>query len=163
MKIEELKFKHLSGLNELLNSIAAEDVWTVNKRKTLKERIKWFENYKAERRKGNHVVFVCVEQNKIIGSTSAIRQEGKRNHVWEIGYQVKKEYRRRGIGSLLVKTLIEFLRKRDAKQLIAWVVETNKASINLLKKFNFEKVGKIRNGVRSNNRYYDYLLFQKEI
>lgn len=87
----------------------------------------------------------------------------KRSHVWEIGYQVKKEYRSRGVGSLLVKRLIEFLRKRGAKQLIAWVVETNEASINLLRKFNFEKVGKIRKGVRLSNRYCDYLLFQKEL
>ena len=163
MKIEELRFEHLSGLNKLLNSIAAEGVWTVNKRKTFKERVRWFESYKRERRRGNRIVLVCVEQNEIIGSASAVRQEGKRNHVCEIGYQVKKEYRSRGVGSLLVKRLIEFLRKRGAKEVIAWVTETNEASINLLKKFNFEKVGKIWKGVRLSNRYCDYLLFQKEL
>jgi len=77
MKIEELRFEHLSGLNKLLNSIAVEGVWTVNKRRTFKERVRWFESYKRERRRGNRIVLVCVEQNEIIGSASAVRQEGK--------------------------------------------------------------------------------------
>lgn len=163
MEIKELKSENIVGLNNLLNSIAEENIWTVNENKTLQERIKWFKKYEEEKKKGNSIVFVCIEEDKVIGSSSAIRQRGKRNHVWEVGYQVKKEYRNKGIGSSLINKLIDFLKENKAEQLIAWVTETNKASINLLKKFGFEKVGEIRKGVKSGKKYYNYLLFQLDI
>ena len=164
MKIIELNSKYIKGLNDLLNSIMDENIFTANEKKTPEERKKWFNNYEKERKKGNTVVFVSIEKDEIIGSASVIRQRGKRNHVWEIGYQVKKEYRNKGVGSLLVNRVIEFLKENGGEQLIAWVSETNTASINLLKKFGFQKVGEIKKGVKlTKDKYCNYLLFQKEI
>jgi len=162
MEIKKLNSEYIKGLNNLLNSISKENIWTVNEKKTLKERMKWFENY--EKNQGNSIIFVCIKENRIIGSSSATRQKGKRAHVWEIGYQVKKEYRNKGIGSNLIDKLIKFLHENKAEQVIAWVAESNNSSINLLKKFGFKKVGLIKKGVKLNDtKYEDYLLFQKNI
>lgn len=62
---------------------------------------KYFEKYSKK------IVLVYLEDKKIFGSSSATRKQGKRSHVWEIDYQVKKEYREKGIGSaLLLKSLV---------------------------------------------------------
>ena len=51
MEIKELKSENIVGLNNLLNSIAEENIWTVNENKTLQERIKWFKKYEEEKRR----------------------------------------------------------------------------------------------------------------
>ncbi len=163
MKIEEITHTYLAGLNKLLNDLMDEGVFTVNEKKTLSERKQWFNDYTKERLINNQIVFIAIDNNVVIGSASAVRQKGKRGHIFEIGYQIMKEYRHKGIASALVKKIIEFLESINAEQIIAWVVETNLNSINLLNKFNFQKTGEIKKGVKNDNTYCNYLLFQKEI
>ncbi len=164
MIIEEINESHLKGFNNLLNSIMDEDVFTVNIKKTIEERIKWFNNsYLKSRLKNNHITFVAVKDNLIIGSASAIRQQGKRQHVFEIGYQVLKNYRQQGVATILVNKLINFIKNSKAEQVIAWVTENNIKSVYFLKKFGFKEVGRINKGVKLKKGYCDYLLFQKEL
>ncbi len=164
MLVREAKLSDVPGLNKLLNFIAGEEIHlSVNKTKTLKERKIWFKKYLEKRKENRKIMFVCLENNQIIGSGSATRKQGKRNHVWEIGYQVKKEHREKGIGSTLLSELLKNLKIKSAEQIVTWVLETNNNSTNLLKKFGFEETGRIKRGVKINRDYCDYLLFQRSL
>ena len=54
---------------------------------------------------------------------------------------VKKDCRNQGIGSYLLKELIEISKKLEVKELTLEVNEYNLAAINLYKKFEFKHVG----------------------
>ena len=160
MEIRELEKKDIPELNKLLNSIVEEGIYFArNKKRTLKEEKNLFENYL--RKKNRKLMFVCLKNNKIVGFSSATRKQGKRDHVWEISYCIKKEYRKMGLGSALLSKLLDHLGDRNAEQIIAWVIEINKPSINLLNKYGFEETGRIKNGIKIGENYCDYILFQK--
>jgi len=164
MEIVELTEKYLKGFNDLASEVCLEEVITVNERKSLNERKKWFEGYQTQRKLGMKISLVGLEDGKVIGDASATRQQGKRDHVWEIGYQVRNNFRKSGNGSELVKTLIDNLNSKGAKQLIAWVNEANTPSIGILKKFGFKETGRIKLGVKlKEGKYCDYILFQKTL
>jgi len=164
MLIREPILSDVPELNKLLNSVAREKIHlSVNKTKTLKEREKWFKKYLEKRKKNKKIMLVGLKNNKIVGFFSAKRKNGKKSHVWEISYQVKKEYRKIGIGSTLLSKLLDYLKNIGAEQIIAFVIETNKASATLLKKFGFEEVGRIKKGIKIGENYCDYILFQKTL
>ncbi|MCK4429379.1 MAG: GNAT family N-acetyltransferase [Candidatus Aenigmarchaeota archaeon] len=164
MEIREAELSDVLGITELINSVSKEEIHqTINWIKTADERRELFKVYLKKAEKGRKIMFVCIEDDKLIGSASASRKSGKRNHVWEIGYQIKKEWRGKGVGSGLLSKLLKSLKNMKAEQAIAWVVETNKNSIKLLRKFGFKETGKIKNGVKTGSNYCDYLIFQLEL
>lgn len=59
----------------------------------------------------------------------------------EISYYVDQNYRGNGIGSLLIKSAIETSRKNGIKNLFAILLDINKSSVSILKKFGFERWG----------------------
>ena len=74
---------------------------------------------------------------------------------------VRPEYRRKGIGNLLVKELSEILRKNDVKTLSLEVRKSNYAAISLYDSLDFVQVG-----IRPN--YYrhpkeDAIIMRKEL
>ena len=164
MEIREIKKSDLTDLNKLHNSIAKEKIhWSVNAVRTLEKEKKRFEGYLEKKKKNKKIIFVCIKCRKFVGYTTANRKKGKRNHVWEIGCQVGKEYRKKGVGSALFSKILDYLKKNGAEQVIAWVMEKNKASIGLLNKFGFTEIGRIKKGVKLDETYCDYILFQKSL
>ena len=164
MEVRKAKPSDVPGLTELINSISGEEVhMSVNQTKTLNERKELFKTYLKKMEKGRKIMLVCMENEELIGSASAVRKPGKRNHLWEIEYQVKKEWRRKRVGSELLSGLLKYLENIKAEQAIAWVVGTNKNSIKLLEKFGFKETGKIKDGIKTGEGYCDYLLFQKNL
>jgi len=160
--LREPKVSDVKGINELLNSIVKENKhWSITKIMTIKQRKMWFNEYLKNRKDDKSIMFVIVKDDEVVASGSANREPDRRNHIWEIGYQVRKDYRNIGLCSLLIERLLKYLKNQKAESLIAWVLSSNKTSINLLKKFKFNVVGKIKRGVKFSNKYYDYLLFQK--
>ena len=64
---------------------------------------------------------------------------------------VKKSKRKSGIGSLLLKNIIELCKKLNVSTLFLEVNEKNIPAISLYKKFGFEEVGFRKNYYKENN------------
>ena len=64
---------------------------------------------------------------------------------------VKKSKRKSGIGSLLLKNIIELCKKLNISTLFLEVNEKNLPAISLYKKFGFEEVGFRKNYYKENN------------
>ena len=64
---------------------------------------------------------------------------------------VKKSKRKSGIGSLLLKNIIELCKKLNISTLFLEVNEENIPAISLYKKFGFEKIGFRKNYYKENN------------
>ncbi|MFH1337445.1 MAG: GNAT family N-acetyltransferase [Nanoarchaeota archaeon] len=163
MEIRKVKISDAKGINDLLNSIIKEDIhWSVIKTTALKTREKWLKECVNKIKKGETIMYILEKKGEIIGMASAKRERDRRNHIWEIGYQIKENYRKTGLCTLLMTKLIESLKKNGAESLIAWTVSTNNGSMDILNKFDFKIAGRIRKGVKfSNKNYADYVLYQR--
>ena len=82
---------------------------------------------------------VAVADTEIVG---ALHVEASRFGFGEIGMQVAREWRRRGVGSALVAAAIEMGRERGLHKLILSVFPHNTAAIALYRKFGFVQEGR---------------------
>lgn len=98
------------------------------------------------------------EENKIIG-VSALRRERriKLRHkatIW--GMYVSKEYRKKGLGKLLLSECLNIAKSMEGlEQINLCVVSRNIKAKNLYKSMNFETYAIEKNAIKFNNKYYD--------
>jgi RimJ/RimL family protein N-acetyltransferase len=158
LKIVPLTSEYYDENLVLLNSIIKESHYLVrNKEITQEEADKFIETYAYDPK---WVYLLSIYDGKVIGHASALpRQEERVSHIAVIGYIVHPKFRRKGVATNLMKSLISEATNKGLKILIAEVVEDNIPSLNILKKFCFEIYGRIENGVEiEKEEYLDLVL-----
>ena len=134
IKIEEMNLSHLEIIKNILTS-EFDDFWNYN---VLKEEL---ENK-------NSKYLVAKIDNEIIGfaGIKIILDEADIMNI-----VVKKNFRNNGVGSLLLKNLIELSKDLNISSISLEVDETNIVAINLYKKFDFKEIGNRKNYYKNNN------------
>jgi len=102
------------------------------------ERIEWFNNHTPTK----HPIYIAELKNELLGwlSLSPYRDgRGAFKQTTEISYYIDDKHHRKGIASRLLKHAIAQCTKLNITTLVAYIMEHNEASIQLLKKFDFEK------------------------
>ena len=105
-------------------------------------RQRWLDSYA---RSDSHTL-VCEVDGAIVGLASL---EG--TGVAELGMLIAREWRGRGIGSLLLDGLISWAREAGAHKLSLQVWPHNQAAIRLYQKFGFQREGYLRKHYRRKN------------
>ena len=132
---ELFKFRMLSKKEELKYSAAL---------KPLSKTKKYFKEYvKLDLTKRDRVVFVAVEDNKIVGAVlgkyfkpfviSKYSRKGYMSNLY-----VDKKYRRRGIGEKLTLKVMNWLRDNKVPYISVEIHQDNKPSQKLCKKLGFK-------------------------
>ncbi|MBU3905005.1 MAG: GNAT family N-acetyltransferase [Nanoarchaeota archaeon] len=99
--------------------------------------------------------FLATDEEKIIGSVGITqRGNGRLSHRATIGWGIDYNYRRRGIGTKLVKTMLIFAKKRKFKRIDAEIAIENKASIKLAKHLGFKIECSLKKGMLLDNGKY---------
>jgi [ribosomal protein S18]-alanine N-acetyltransferase len=75
---------------------------------------------------------------------------------------VKKEYRNKGIGIILLNEALAFSKKKNKKYLSLWVAKENSPALHLYDKFGFKKTRKMRAGFFERHYGYTYFYFLKK-
>jgi len=102
----------------------------------------WTEETLLEETENPTAVFLVAKNNdKTVGYIGANNILGE---VFITNIAVTKSFRRMGVASLLLKTLIEKCREEKAQYLTLEVRKSNISAINLYKKFDFSKAGERR-------------------
>ena len=85
---------------------------------------------------------VAVEDGRVIGyiGMSAVIDEG---YLFNVA--VDRQYRKKGVGSALVRDLVTFCQKRNYAFLTLEVRESNAPAISLYSRFGFVRVGERKN------------------
>jgi len=84
---------------------------------------------------------VAEKDNKVVGYLSAVA-EGHFNRLCHIlSIAVLPEYRGQGIGSELLKYLIDLVKMKKISSIILEVKKNNNIAINVYKKFGFKIIG----------------------
>jgi ribosomal protein S18 acetylase RimI-like enzyme len=84
-------------------------------------------------------------------------------HRSSIGISVLQAYQSYGIGSLLMKHIIDVAKKYDKQILELDVRADNERAIRLYKKYGFKEIGIRSNGFYVDDRYIDLLLMDKTL
>ena len=155
--------KDLNGLLNHINSLIEERAKiSLQKKKSKKEEKEWLlESLKNIKEKSE--VFLVVDwEEKIMGSCRANKKDGSRAHVAEFGISLNKEIRGKGIGTLLLKTLIKETEKVfKIKIAVLDVFSSNTIAQGLYKKLGFKEVGRIKKGVNYYGKYQDWIIMAK--
>ncbi|MFC2110934.1 GNAT family N-acetyltransferase [Bacteroidota bacterium] len=159
MKIRLANIKDLSQINDIYNlAIPSKKSTAHTCAISIDERQEWFKEHKDVK----YPIFVAESNEKIIGWISLSPYRCGRmalQYVAEVSYYIHPENQKQGIGSLLLKYVIENANKYELKNLIAILLEHNIPSIKLLEKFGFEKWGHMPDIADFDGKEYGHLYY----
>ncbi|MFX0187185.1 MAG: GNAT family N-acetyltransferase [Candidatus Hodarchaeota archaeon] len=162
LEIQPLTTKYYDENLDLLNSVIRESHFLAQKNEISNEESRQFIDTYFEH--PNTIYLIALYKQKLIGHISSIpRSEGRLSHIVNIGYIVHSNFRKKGVASRLMENLIiEAKEKSTIKIMVAEVAADNIASINLLKKYDFNEFGCLFNGLmKKEEEFVDFLYFSK--
>ena len=134
IKIKYITEEEILENLKLLNLIIKEGHFLALRREISEHEAHEFFNFWVESELS--IYLVAKYQGKIIGHISnRPREEDRLNHVGSLGYLVHPDYRKLGIGSILIEEILKLSPERGFEIITAEISDDNIASINLLKKF----------------------------
>ena len=143
-------------------SIMAEQIYSLTQPEeltlTVDQEREWL---KSNIEDGCHLIICAEVNNQIVGQLDFSNGHRKRNaHTGEFGMGVHKDFRGRGIGSLLVAALIEWAKNNPAIEKVNLCVhQTNDRAIATYKKMGFIVEGKRTKDLKyPGNIYVDTVL-----
>jgi L-amino acid N-acyltransferase YncA len=107
---------------------------------TVEGREEWFKEHEADK----FPIFVVEIDERIVGWVSLSPYRKGREalrHTFELSYYIDSDYKGKGLGNALLDFVIKKSSNYDVKTLIAIILEYNKPSLALVKKFKFEQWG----------------------
>ena len=124
------------------------------------DRIRWFHQFTEQ-----HPLWVYEESNMVLAYACLFPYSLKEayNFTVEDAVYVLKKSQGKGLGSLLLKHLIQFCEKNGYHNIIARIFSKNPASINLHLSQGFKKIGHMREVAHVNGRFEDVEIYSKLI
>lgn len=103
------------------------------------------------------IMILAMDGDEIAGiGTISSGNKIKARHQGELGIVVAKKYQGKGIGSEIIRQLIDFCKNNGVTTRIQLDTRTdNELAVNLYKKFGFEIEGCLKNTTLLNGVYYD--------
>ncbi len=158
-------WEDLDNLLELINSLVEEgaeiDFETKN---TRDEEVDWLSRAITQLVKGEALYMVAEVDGKVVASSGITKRRFHcEKHVGDLGILLKSGYRDVGIGTKMMKTLIDQAHMMGLKILTLTVFATNKRAIHVYNKTGFKETGRIPKGIYRKGKYLDRVIMTKEI
>lgn len=108
-------------------------------------------------------LFLVAEiEGKIVGSASLDRSnKSKLNHTVTFGITILKEYSGIGLGSFMMKNIIQWCEFNDVEKIELEVFENNIRAVGLYKKLGFTEEGRRKKAVKTSDGYIDMIIMGK--
>ena len=124
--------------------LAAEDTFVeLAKAPTREEEQEWFTGVLKDIKEGNKTYMAVFVDNAYAGSGEIRRGKGRRKHTGEVGLSLGSAFRSEGIGTELLRTLVDEGRASGLRLLTLNCFETNDAALRVYEKVGFKKAGVI--------------------
>lgn len=132
----------LVAINDIYNHYVLHSTCTYQEEpESIENRRRWFSHHGDK-----HPVIVAAAETEVVGwgSLSAYHPRSAYRHTVENSVYVHHQHHRRGLGSLLLQDLIVRSRGLGHRAIIAGIDGEQTASVALHAKFQFEKVGHLK-------------------
>lgn len=113
--------------------------------------------------KGEVLQLIAKNESGIVGNAEVVKLSGRESHVGKLGISVRSGYRRIGIATKLVKSLLREARKQGLKIILLAVFENNLPAITLYRKIGFKEIGRTPRGVFWKGKYVDDIKMALEL
>lgn len=158
------KWEDLEGLMEYINSLVDEKAEIVlTKKVTREEEAEWLAKRLISIDKSDVIHVVAEVNGEVVAGAEVGKQKYRMSHVGMLGIGIKSGFRGIGIGTVIMKTLIEESRKAGLKVLVLDVFDTNNIAKELYEKMGFKEAGKIPKGICKNGKYIDLVRMALEL
>lgn len=155
----------LDDLLALINSLVEEraDI-LIDEKLSRGEEIDWLSTTLARLEKDETFHLVAEVNRKVVGSADFGRKtRGYDKHVGMLGIVIGNGYRDLGIGTEMMKTLIEHARAVGLKLLTLSVYATNGRAKHLYQKLGFVETGRIPKKFLKEGKYVDEITMAKAL
>ena len=156
--------KDLTAILEIYNESVIHSTATFDTEpRTPEKQRAWFFAHKK-----NHPVLVAEENGVVIGwaSFSPWSDRCAYDTTVEVSVYIQKEFRDKGLGNTLLRTLVEAGRSLEIHTVLSRISEGNDASIHLHEKYGFKTIGVMKEVGFKFGRFLDVhmmqLLYKKE-
>lgn len=108
---------------------------------------------------------VCEEAGTVIGYAYANRQRERAAYQWnvELSIYIDPSYTAKGIGRLLLTSLIELLKLQKMRTIYGCITLPNDASVKLHESFGFQRIGVYHNTGYKCGIWHDVVWYEKQI
>ncbi len=154
------RWEDLDGLLGFINSLSEEDLDVLPERRkiTRDEEAGWLGNYLAEIERKKALMVIAEINGKVIANSEVTSKRGANSHVGELGISILSGYRDLGIGTEMLKTLIQESKKIGLKVLVLHVFANNDRARRVYEKVGFKETGRIPKGIYRKNKYIDRVI-----
>jgi len=158
MTVREANEDDAEAIKNVVNSVASEKYYVVPER----SREDWDEAIREiKNRKG--LIIVTQLDEKTVGMAHLVRGKFEKNkHVGFLGISILKEFRKIGIGTAMMKYIMEWARRQKGLEKVSLTVfSTNEAAINLYRTFGFQIEGMSKKQYKIEGKYIDETIMGK--
>jgi RimJ/RimL family protein N-acetyltransferase len=158
------RLEDLDDLMELVNSLVSEKAEiALTVKVTREEEIEWIHKMLAGLKK-DKLFFLAAEVNgKVVASSDINILKGDEKHVGVLGVVIKYGFRDLGIGTEMLKILVEQAKLLGLKVLMLHVLATNMRAVHVYEKVGFVQTGKVPKKHFRQGRYIDELIMTQLI
>jgi RimJ/RimL family protein N-acetyltransferase len=152
----------LDDLLELVNSLVDERALIGRDEKVSRDdEIDWLSGLLARLERGQTFFLVAEVEGRVIASSDINRQRAYSKHVGVVGIVIKKGFRELGIGTVMMKALVEQAKKMGMKVLTLTAFASNKLAIHVYEKVGFVQTGLIPEKYLNKGKYINEVFMTK--
>jgi len=159
------RWEDLDDLLEFINSLVIEgaDI-LVDREQTREQEIDWLAHQISRTEKGEDLCVAAEVSGRVVGNSEVTKFSARRqSHVGLLGIAIKEGYRDMGIGTEMMKVLIDESRNAGLRIIVLDVFATNKRARHVYEKIGFREVGKIPKGIFKDGEHIDLIRMALEL
>jgi putative acetyltransferase len=158
------KWEDLDDLMGLINSLVEEKAEITRTEKvTREEEATWLPKMLSSLEKDELFFLVAEVRKKVVASSDIHILRGNEKHVGVLGIVVRKDFRDSGIGTEMMKTLVEQAVNLGLKVLTLQAYATNKRAVHVYEKLGFVQTGRVPMKHFKEGQYIDEVIMTKLI
>jgi len=156
------KWEDLDDLLELINSLVNERAEVLrNEVVSRDEEIDWLSKVLSRLEKDETFYIVSEVNGKVVAVSEINRRSGYEKHVGVIGIAIRSGFRDIGIGTEMMKVLIEHAQEIGLKVLTLTAFATNRRAIRVYEKVGFVQTGRVPKKHFKDGKYIDEIIMTK--
>jgi L-amino acid N-acyltransferase YncA len=156
------KWEDLDDFLEIINSLVDEGADILRTERVSKEEEIDFLSRVLSRLEKDEMFYLVAEvDGKVVAVSEISKRGGYEKHVGVIGIAIRNGFRDLGIGTEIMKTLVEQAQKMGLKVLTLSAFATNKPAIHVYEKVGFVQTGTIPKKHFKEGKYIDEIILTK--
>jgi len=158
--LRTLKWDDLEDCLEFINSLVDEKANILRDQKVTKEaEIEWLAKALSRMELEEVVYLVAEVDGKVVANSELSRRvSGYDKHLGSIGIAIKNGFRDSGIGTEMMKTLVEQGKSWGLKVLMLTVFANNARALHVYRKIGFVETGRIPKRFFKESQYLDEVI-----